>query len=252
MLRLMTWMIAVLALTPSAWAAEAAPCCPSTHNTLSEQEVADGWVLLFDGKTLDGWRGVVRAEVAPHHWVIEDGVLRKVARDDVPKDAEGKPLPGGDLMTVEQFDDFEFSVDWKISPGGNSGVKYNVKPALQKRSGALGFEFQIVDPNYVPALNPLQYTGSLYDMLPPSDPSFDLEAWNNARIVVRDGRGEHYLNGRKVVEYAFDSPELNAAVAASKFAPIEGWSSHGVGHIVLQDHHDQCEFRNIKVRRIEK
>lgn len=227
-------------------------------NTLTEAERAAGWQLLFDGQTLAGWRGLGRDGVPEAHWRVEDGQIRKVASGDVPTAADGQPLEGGDLMTVEAFDDFELSFEWKVSTGGNSGVKYNVSEALSTAhppvNAALGFEYQVLDDEAHPdALNgPTRTAGALYDLLPPS-PSKPLRPpgqYNHGRIVFRGGHGEHWLNGERVVAYDLGSAAFAERLAASKYRDLEGFAERRTGHIVLQDHGDDVWFRNIKIRRL--
>ncbi|HEX4628995.1 MAG TPA: DUF1080 domain-containing protein, partial [Gemmatimonadales bacterium] len=124
-------------------------------NTLTAAERAAGWHLLFDGRTLRGWRGVGYDSAPPGHWVIVDGTIKKVASGNVPRAADGRPLSGGDLMTADTFGDFELAWEWKVTAGANSGVKYNVSEELSVAQGgagpglpahsALGFEYQILD-----------------------------------------------------------------------------------------------------------
>ena len=217
------------------------------------------WQVLFDGETFTGWRGLGRDSVPGGHWIIEDGGIRKVASGTVPTAPDGQPLEGGDLMTVEAYRDFELVFEWKVSPGANSGIKYNVSEAMSTVAppayAALGFEYQILDDDLHPdAQNgPNRTAGALYDLVPPG-PTKELRtvgSFNEGRIVFREGHGEHWLNGIKILEFDLGTPAFDSVFAASKYLPIEGFAEQRVGHIVLQDHGDDVWFRNIKIRELE-
>jgi hypothetical protein len=229
-----------------------------TPNVLTSAEEAEGWKLLFDGSTFDGWRGLGLDSIPQGHWVIEDGSVRKVASGEVPTAPDGQPLEGGDIMTTSTYRDFELVFDWKVSPGANSGVKYNVSEDMSTGSppihAALGFEYQILDDELHPdAQNGLNRTAAaLYDLFPPTPdkPLHPVGSFNEGRIVFNGGHGEHWLNGVKVLEFDLGSPSFDSALAASKYAPIEGFAEKRSGHIVLQDHGDDVWFRNIKIREL--
>jgi hypothetical protein len=224
-------------------------------NELSGSEQSAGWRLLFDGKTFNGWRGLGYDTVPTSHWTIENGTIRKIPDAQVPRQADGQPAVGGDLMTRESFGDFELTWDWKISRAGNSGVKYNVSEEISMANApnhaALGFEYQMLDDslhedNKVPS----HRAGALYDLIPPNG-SKVLAAvgdWNSSRIVFRGNHGEHWLNGRKVVEFDLGTPQMDSLVAQSKYRSIPNFAQRRAGHIVLQDHVDEVFFRNIKIR----
>src|SRR5437588_13091097 len=133
MIRFSLLLIAVLAGTASAQTKSASVAAP---NQLTAAERAAGWRLLFDGHTLTGWRGLGYDSVPTAHWVVVDGMIRKIASGKVPRVADGRPLNGGDLMTVDTFGDFEFTWEWKVTPGANSGVKYNVSEELSISQGS--------------------------------------------------------------------------------------------------------------------
>lgn len=229
---------------------------PAAPNTLTPQEAAGGWRLLFDGETLDGWRGLGRDAVPAGHWVVEEGTIRKVASGDVPTAADGQPLEGGDLMTIDTFGDFELVFEWKVAEGANSGVKYNVSEAMSTahppRHAALGFEYQILDDDRHPdALNgPTRTAAALYDMIPPGAEKVlrPVGTFNEGRILFRGSHGEHWLNGHRVVSFDLETPRFRELLAASKYRDLEGFAERRQGHIVLQDHGDDVWFRNIKVR----
>jgi len=227
-------------------------------NILTNEEAAQGWVLLFDGKTFKGWRGLGRDAVPKEHWIIEDNAIKKVPTKDVPRQADGQPLAGGDLMTIDTFEDFELAFDWKISPAGNSGVKYNVSEELSLKNAAnraaLGFEYQILDDEKNPdAKNgPNRMAAALYDLVAPQNNKLKpVGAYNTAKIIFKGGHGEHWLNGVKVLEYDLGTPRMNGLLAKSKYKSIPNFAKKRKGHIVLQDHMDAVWYRNIKIRRIK-
>jgi hypothetical protein len=230
----------------------------SAQNVLTEAEKAEGWVLLFDGQSFDGWRGLGREGIPAGHWMIEDGCIKKIPSGEVPLQADGQPLTGGDLMTVETFENFELILEWKISAAGNSGIKYNVSEemsvAYPPPNAALGFEYQILDDDGHPdAKNGANRTaGALYDMIPPAGKTLrPVGEFNQARLIFNGGHGEHWLNGAKVVEYDLGTARFDSLLAASKYRSIAGFADKRTGHIVLQDHTDAVWFRNIKIRRLE-
>jgi hypothetical protein len=226
-------------------------------NFLTEEEKAEGWVLLFDGQSFNGWRGIGQPDIPRGHWVIEEGTIKKVPGGEVPRQADGQPVQGGDLMTEATFEDFELSLEWKISPGGNSGVKYNVSEEISRANpppqAAIGFEYQILDDRTHPdaANGPTRTAAALYDLIAPEGKVLrPVGEFNEARVVFRGRHGEHWLNGVKVLEFDLDTPQFAALVAASKFRDIPGFAEKRSGHLVLQDHGDAVWFRNIKIRSI--
>jgi hypothetical protein len=233
-------------------------------NTITPAEQKAGWRLLFDGRTLTGWRGLGYDTVPTAHWVVVNGAIKKIASGNVPRVADGRPLVGGDLMTRDSFADFELSFEWKVTPGANSGVKYNVSEAMSLAQGgagtqggpthsALGFEYQVLDDDrHEDGKLPTHRSAALYDLIAPNEKK-DLHpvgAWNRSRIVFRGNHGEHWLNGQKVVEFELGTARMDSLLAASKYKTIPGFGQRraGGGHIVLQDHGDEVYFRSIKVR----
>ena len=232
---------------------------PSKINTLTKAEKKAGWRLLFDGTSFNGWRGLGRDYVPKGLWVVENGEIRKIKNKDVKQLPDGSPVENGDLMTVEEFGDFELSFEWKIEKAGNSGLKYNVSEEMAQEQGskysALGFEYQMLDdsdPVYA-KLKPFQFSGSLYDLLPAKNIVLKpVGEYNSSRILINGKHVEHWLNGVKVVEFEFGSQELEDAYRVSKFNKIPGFHHKRKAHIVLQNHNDAAWFRNIKVRELNK
>jgi hypothetical protein len=231
----------------------------SALNTLTRAEIEEGWKLLFDGKSFNGWRGLGRDHVPDGLWELDDGVIFKINTDSTTVLPDGQPIEKGDLMTIDTFENFELYFEWKINKGGNSGLKYNVSEEMCQEYGskysALGFEYQLLDDGdeaYKGLLKPAQFTGSLYDLKPSSNVMLKpVGEFNSSRIIVDGNHVEHWLNGIKVVEYEFGSKELDDAYKVSKFNKIAGFHNKRKGHIVLQDHNKESWFRNIKIREID-
>ena len=228
-------------------------------NILTDEEKAEGWILLFDGKSFEGWRGLGREGIPEGHWTIEAGAIKKVPSNNVPLQEDGQPLVGGDLMTIQTFDNFELFLEWKITPAGNSGIKYNVSEEMSTahppEHAALGFEYQILDDHGHPdaQVGAQHTTAALYDLIAPQGENLKPPGeFNTARIVLNGNHGEHWLNGVKVLEYDLDTPEMEARIAASKYKNIRDFSKKRRGHIVLQDHTTASWFRNIKIRIIQQ
>ncbi|WP_200273286.1 3-keto-disaccharide hydrolase [Luteolibacter pohnpeiensis] len=210
-------------------------------NQLSTAEKKAGWKLLFNGKDLKNWR-IYGSEKPPGPgWKIEDGILKKLAM-----------IPGGSIITTDEFTDFELSWEWSITPGGNNGIKYLV---TEKRPSAPGPEYQMLDDAVHPdgKLGTDRQTAALYDIIPPAaDKTLKpVGEWNQSRIIVRGNQVEHWLNGKKVVSYTLGSDELKAAISKSKFKDQKDFAEKISGHIMLTDHGDACSFRNLKIRAIE-
>ena len=226
---------------------------PVGPNTLTKAEIADGWQLLFDGKSFEGWRGIGIDGVPEGHWKIVDGAIQKIASGDVPTQADGQPLKGGDLISSKRYQNFEFKFEWKISEAGNSGVKYNVNEATSIKNGytgALGYEYQVLDDDkHSDNLNPTHRSGSLYDMIESKGKVLKpVGEYNTARIVFNGNIIEHWLNGKKVVEANTDTPEFEEVFKKSKYNNKKDFTAHKNASIVLQDHGNACWYRNIKIK----
>lgn len=213
----------------------------NAQNTLTQSEKEEGWQLLFDGKSMENFRGFRKDEV-PSAWQVKDGAIALVGGE------------GGDIITKDQYKNFEFSIDWKISEGGNSGIMYHVSEDTAYHSTYnSGPEMQVLDderhPDAKKGVNGNRQAGALYDLIPLSTPAVKPAGqWNTARLMVKDGHVEHWLNGKKVVEYQIGSPKWDSLVQQSKFATMKGFGREEQGHIALQDHGDKVWFRNIKIR----
>lgn len=197
------------------------------------------WQRLFDGRDTTAWRAFGKSDFPARGWVAEDGWLKHLAKGG-----------GGDLVTRETFTDFELRWEWRVARGGNSGVKYFID---EKRGAPIGHEYQLIDDAAHPdaAHGPKRQTAALYDALPPRHaPVRPAGEVNESRIVVRGTRVEHWLNGRRVLQYELGSPALASAKAASKFSREDRWGTRFPTPILLQDHQDEVWFRNIRIRRL--
>jgi len=213
----------------------------SNNNTLTAEEKAAGWKLLFDGKDLSGWHNFKKEGVRPG-WQVKDGTLACV-----------DPHNAGDLVTSDKYDWFELQLDYNISEGGNSGIMYHVTDA----GGAVwatGPEIQLED--NAKAADP-QRCGWLYGLYKPADDpktGKTLDAtkpagqWNHMRIVISPEKCTHEVNGVKYVEYVLGSDDFKQRVAKSKFGSMPNFAKSDIGYISLQGDHGQVAFRKIKIR----
>jgi hypothetical protein len=216
-------------------------------NTLTPQEVAEGWQLLFDGQTTRGWRGYNKDAFPEVGWGVEDGDLVVMASDG---SEEGL---GGDIVTEAEFSDFELVFDFLITPVGNSGVFFRVQEHPDRTLWQVAPEYQVLDDSAYIGLEgfdpPTHLTGDNYDLHAATIRAMNpIGEWNRGRIVVDGNHVEHWLNGKKTVEYELYSPEWEALVAKSKFAPYPEYARAVTGRIGLQDHGHELRYRNIKIR----
>lgn len=216
-------------------------------NTLSPLEKQQGYRLLWDGKTTTGWRGAFKDSFPDKGWEIKDGILSVLPSNG------GESTNGGDIVTMDSFAAFELTFDFKFTEGANSGVKYFVDEKYLSKGSAIGLEYQILDderhPDAKEGVVGNRTLGSLYDLIPSLKIQDIPRIWNEGRIVVYpDNRIEHWLNGRKIVEYQRGTPIYYALVARSKYNVWEGFGMAEKGYILLQDHGDAVSFRSIKIR----
>lgn len=213
----------------------------ATDNTLTAAETSAGWQLLFDGKAIDKWRGYNTKEI-PASWSIVDGAITA---------AKGK---GADLVSVEEYGDFEFAVDFKVAKNGNSGIFFR---GVESPTGPIYHsapEYQVLDDvGHPDAKNgPDRFCGANYAIEKPlvsaCNPAGE---WNSAKIVAKGAHVEHWLNGKKTADYELWTPEWKAKVAASKFKAWPGYGMAKSGHLALQHHGDDVAFKNIKVRTLK-
>ena len=246
-----TSFVVTLALFGSLFSALAID--PATPNTLTEAEKAAGWRLLWDGQTGDGWRTPMSERFPTRGWEMTNGVLTVLPSGG-----------GGDIITKERFSQFELLVDFKITEGANSGIKYFVQPNISPvdpntgrptaAGSAIGLEYQVLDdlrhPDAKAGRNGNRTLGSLYDLIPAVSTKRPnpIGEWNTARIVVSGKHVEHWLNGAKILEYERGSDEYHKLVGESKYKNFPDFGEWDDGHILLQDHGNRVSFRNMKIR----
>ncbi len=229
------------------------------QNQLTEREKNEGWQLLWDGKTTTGWRGARLDQFPEKGWKIENGIL------SVEKSGGGESTHGGDIVTAKKYKNFVLELDFILTKGANSGIKYFVDTELNKGKGsAIGCEYQILDdknhPDAKKGTEGNRTLASVYDLIPadaqyfvpndPKDKRVNEYGWNRARIVASGKKVEHYLNGIKVVEYERGTPVWRALVAHSKYHVWPRFGELEEGHILLQDHGDEVSFKNIKIKKL--
>ena len=227
------------------------------YNHLTEQEKEEGWELLFNGENHEGWRGAHMDHFPKKGWIVHNAALNVVA------EGGGESIHGGDIVTEEEFSDFELKLDFKMTKGANSGIKYYVTEREGDITGsAYGLEYQILDderhPDANKGRNGNRTLSSLYDMIPAENKEPNpIGEWNHARIVSNDGHVEHWLNGNKVLEYERGSANFRKLVEMSKYSAPR-YNDYGTrfgeaeeGHILLQEHGHEVSFRNIKIKRLD-
>ncbi len=221
-----------------------AAIAPLAAQAPAKKAAAGGWIPLFDGKDLSGWRGYNKPDASETRWRVEGGLLT------LPSNGAGDTHGARDLITVDTFEQFDLRWEWKISLGGNSGVKIFV---LEDRPDAIGHEYQMIDDERHPdaKIGPHRQTAAFYDVFPAHDrPLKPAGEWNTSEVTVKGKHVTHILNGKTVLEYDLDSPELKAAIEKSKFKGIERFGKLQNGHILVQDHGDQVWFRKIEIKRL--
>jgi len=226
----------------------------NTKNALGVDELKNGWKMLWDGETANGWRGARLDEFPTIGWEIKDGILTVL-----PSGGE-ESAAGGDIVTKELYGDFELMLDFKITEGANSGIKYYVDTDINKGPGSsIGLEYQILDDARHPDAKLGNHDGSrtvasLYDLIQAdvNKPMNAPDEWNTAHIISKDNHVEHWLNGMKVLEYERKSDDYRKLVSESKYAQWPNFGEAEKGHILLQDHGDKVSFKNIKIKSIIK
>jgi len=214
----------------------------------TKQHNRKGWTVLFDGKDVSQWREINGDNFPKSGWIVKDGVL---VTDPCSKEH-------GDIITRKQYSNFELSLEYKLTEKANSGIKYFVVESLSGggKSG-IGLEYQILDddrhPDAKAGKNGNRTNGSLYDLIGATadKPVKPIGQWNNARIIAKGTNAEHWLNGKKIVEYKRDDPAFRKLVAGSKYKDIPDFGLAKEGHILLQYHGDKVYFRNIQIRELE-
>lgn len=220
-------------------------------NTISDLEASEGWELLWDGETTNGWRGAKLKEFPEQGWVIEDGILKVIKGDG------GESTGGGDIVTTRPYKNFMMMADFKITEGANSGIKYFVDTDLNLGEGsAIGCEYQILDdlnhPDAKLGIAGNRTLGSLYDLISaPEDKPFRRGFFNTAMVVVEGNHVEHWLNGVMIVEYERNTEEWTALVQTSKYKDWPNFGNAEEGLILLQDHGDEVWFQNIKIKELD-
>lgn len=238
-----------------------APQVSYLKNELTAEEKTDGWKLLWDGKTTNGWRGAKLDHFPAGGWKIEDGTLQ------VLDSGGGESTNGGDIVTDKKYKNFILELDFQLSEGANSGIKYFVDTELNQGAGSsIGCEFQILDDKKHPdaklGVDGNRTLGSLYDLITANGKEFNpylptnkyvngFDQWNRARIEVKGKHVVHYLNGIKVVEYERDTQEWRALVAYSKYRVWPHFGEAELGNILLQDHGNHVKFKNIKIKELK-
>jgi cytochrome c len=218
-------------------------------NTLSEKEKSEGWTLLFNGKSTQGWRTYNAAKIGPA-WKVRD---ESIYLDNSKKSEPSKTIGGGDIVTAEEYENFEFVLDWKIEPCGNSGILFNVvEDKKYDRTWHTGPEMQVQDNTCHPDGRTVKHrTGDLYDLIESKIVTVNPAGeWNHVRIVSNKGKYEFWLNGHEVVDFTMHTSEWENLVKNSKFKDKPDFGKASKGHIVLQDHGNKVWYRNIKIKKL--
>ena len=216
-------------------------CQDVTENKLTETEIKAGWKLLFDGKTMNGWRTFKNK--SGNSWEAINGEMHCKGS------ATDKSDLRADLITIEQYANFELSIDWKIAKAGNSGIMYHVTEEFNA-AYLTGPEYQLIDDEGFPEkLEDWQKTGTDYAMYNTiSRPVKPAGEYNNSKIIFNKGHVEHWLNGVKVLEFEAWSEDWNKRKASGKWKDVKGYGMSKTGFICLQDHGSEIWFKNIKIK----
>ena len=219
-------------------------------NTLTQAEIDEGWVLLFDGKTTTNFRGYNNETFPDKGWIVEDGTLHVLGS------GRGEAGGGGDIITDKKYGDFELSLEWKVSEGGNSGIFYLAQEKPDQPIWKSAPEMQILDnakhPDAKLGVDGNRAAGALYDLIPGKFEAVKPAGeWNQVKIMVYKGTVVHWVNGEKVLEYHLWTPDWKDMVAKSKFKDYDDFvNTAEEGYIGLQDHGDDVWFRNIKIKEL--
>jgi len=229
-------------------------CCNSVSrdNQLTKKEIKDGWQLLFDGETMNGWRRIYTDSFPKGGWLVADGCL--IVEDNKGKESSN----GGDLVTTKEYGNFDFTFDFKMTPGANSGIKYFVLESLgNPNSGhGIGPEYQIIDdahPVFKSENIPMGCRlADLYELIEAPDTKKVNPAgeWNTGRIVSKNNHVEHWLNGELLFSYVLGSDEFKVLVQKSKFRDRKGYGEKAKGLILIQDHGGMVSFKNLKIKEL--
>ena len=212
-------------------------------NTLTNSEKKAGWKLLFDGKSLEGWRPYQKQ--VTNSWTVENGIM--YCKGSVTDKSDKR----ADMITTDQYENFDLSIDWKISPQGNSGILYMVTEEFP-RSYLSGPEYQLIDDlNFPQKLEDWQKTGANYAMDPaPTAAPKPVGQWNTTRIVVNKGHVQHWLNGKKLLDFEMWTDEWKKKKETGKWKDAPGYGMSKKGHIGLQDHGSEAWFKNLKIKEL--
>lgn len=214
-----------------------------THNVLSEDEINNGWQLLFDGKSMDKWRGFNKSGIQSG-WIVNDGKMVALG-----KGADNY----GDIITKEQFSNFDLKLEWNISKGGNSGIFYGVQEGAFETPYATGPEYQLIDDvNFPQKLEEWQKCGADYAMYLANDKKKlkEIGQWNSSRIIVNDSLVQYWLNNEKIVEFKRWTPDWKQRVSEGKWKDYPSYGLFREGHIGLQDHGYKISFRDLKIKKL--
>ena len=217
-------------------------------NQLTQREKKDGWQLLFDGETMNGWRRIYTDSLPERGWYVENGCLV------VEKDKSGESANGGDLITIREYSNFDLTFDFKLTPRANSGIKYFVNESLGAPNSGYGFgpEYQVIDDSKTNNGTVGCKLAGLYELIdaPDTKKVNPTGEWNSGRIVSKDSYVEHWLNGELMLTYVLGSDEFKALVQKSKFRDKKGYGEIAKGHILIQDHGDKVSYKNIKIKEL--